>query len=116
MVKLLLQKGANKDIRTYARRTPYDVAAENGHSRLFYVLRLGDSLCLAARKGEVRAILQLLENGAAINGRDQHRWTALHRACFKGWVETVRALLEKRVEVDAKDEDGYTTLHCAAES
>ncbi|EXC41423.1 hypothetical protein L484_000326 [Morus notabilis] len=116
MVKLLLQKGANKDIRNYARRTPYDVAAGKGDHRLFDVLRLGDSLCLAARKGEVRAILQLLENGAAVNGRDQYRWTALHRACFKGRVETVRALLEKGVKVDAKDEDGYTALHCAAES
>ncbi|EXB44763.1 hypothetical protein L484_000693 [Morus notabilis] len=58
MVKLLLQKGANKDIRNYARQTPYDVAAENGHSRLFDVLRLGDSLCLAARKGEVHRKLR----------------------------------------------------------
>ncbi|PON34778.1 Ankyrin repeat containing protein [Parasponia andersonii] len=116
MVKILLQKGANKDVRNRAGRTAYDVAAENGHARLFDALRLGDSLCTAARKGEVRTILRLLEHGAAINGRDQHGWTALHRACFKGQVEVVRALLEKGVDVDAKDEDGYTALHCAAES
>lgn len=116
MVKVLLQKGANKDVRNRAGRTAYDVAAENGHARLFDALRLGDSLCAAARKGEVRAILRLLEHGAAINGRDQHGWTALHRACFKGRVEAVRALLEKGIDVDAKDEDGYTALHCAVES
>lgn len=116
MVKLLLQKGANKDIRNHARRTAYDVAAENGHTKLFDALRLGDSLCEAARKGEVRTIRRLLENGAAINGRDQHGWTALHRACFKGRVDAVRMLIEKGIDVDAKDEDGYTALHCAAES
>ncbi|XP_062109838.1 protein VAPYRIN-like [Humulus lupulus] len=116
LVKLLLQKGANKYVRNRAGRTAYDVAAENGHAKLFDALRLGDNLCTAARKGEVRTMVRLIEHGAAINGRDQHGWTALHRACFKGRVEAVRALLEKGVDVDAKDEDGYTALHCAAES
>lgn len=116
MVKLLLQKGANKDVRNGTGKTAYDVAAENGHTRLFDGLKLGDDLCAAARKGEVRTIQKLLEAGAAINGRDQHGWTALHRAALKGRTEAVRVLLEKGVDVDAKDEDGYTALHCAAES
>ncbi|XP_061343297.1 protein VAPYRIN-like [Gastrolobium bilobum] len=116
MVKLLLQKGANKDVRNILAKTAYDVAAENGHTRIFDALRFGDSLCVAARKGEVRTLQRLLESGAAINGRDQHGWTALHRACFKGRIDAVRVLLEKGIDVDAKDEDGYTALHCAAES
>lgn len=116
MVKLLLQKGANKDVRNGSGKTAYDFAAENGYTRLFDALKLGDDLCVAARKGEVRTIQRLLENGAAMNGRDQHGWTALHRATFKGRTEAIRALLEKGVDVDAKDEDGYTALHCAAES
>ncbi|KAM2838759.1 hypothetical protein COP1_030432 [Malus domestica] len=53
---------------------------------------------------------------AAINGRDLHGWTALHKTCFKGKIEVIRTLLEKGVDMDAKDEDGYTVLHCAAES
>ncbi|XP_057739078.1 protein VAPYRIN-like [Arachis stenosperma] len=116
MVKLLLQKGANKDVRNLQGKTAYDVAAENGHARLFDALRLGDNLCVAARKGEVRTIQKLLESGASINGRDQHGWTALHRASFKGRMDAVRVLVEKGIDVDAKDEDGYTALHCAAES
>ncbi|XP_058086390.1 protein VAPYRIN-like [Magnolia sinica] len=116
MIKLLLQKGANKDIRSRVGKTAYDVAAECGHTRLFDALRLGDSLCAAARKGELRAVHRLLENGALINGRDQHGWTALHRAGFKGRVDIVRTLLDKGVDVDARDDDGYTALHCAAES
>ncbi|KAG4114229.1 hypothetical protein ERO13_D12G033400v2 [Gossypium hirsutum] len=116
IVKLLLQKGANKDIRNKTGKTAYDVAAEYGHVRLFDALKLGDSLCFAARKGEVRSIQRLIENGAAINGRDQHGWTALHRASFKGRIDTVKTLIDKGIDIDLKDEEGYTALHCAVES
>ncbi|XP_020208274.1 ankyrin-1 [Cajanus cajan] len=117
MVNLLLQKGgASKYVRNGHGKTAYEVAVENGHARLFDVLRLGDKLCVAARKGEVRSIQKLLDKGAGMNGRDQNGWTALHRASFKGRVEAVRALVERGVDVDAKDEEGYTALHCAAES
>ncbi|EYU38731.1 hypothetical protein MIMGU_mgv1a024414mg [Erythranthe guttata] len=116
MVKLLLHRGANKDIRNKAGKTAYDLAAENGHAKLFDALRLGDSLCVAARKGELRMIVRLLDNGALINGRDQNGWTGLHRAAFKGRADVARALIEKGIDVNAKDECGYTALHCAVES
>ena len=116
MVKLLLQKGANKDIRNQSGKTAYNLAAAYGHNRLFDVLSLGDNLCAAARKGEVRTIHRLIETGAAINGLDQHGWTALHRAAFKGRTEAVRTLTEKGVDIDAREEDGYTALHCAVEA
>ncbi|KAK5813759.1 hypothetical protein PVK06_029210 [Gossypium arboreum] len=116
IVKLLLQKGANKDIRNKTGKTAYDVAAEYGHVRLFDALKLGDSLCFAARKGEVRSIQRLIEKGAAINGRDQHGWTALHRASFKGRIDAVKTLIDKGIDIDLKDEEGYTALHCAVES
>ncbi|KAA8516889.1 hypothetical protein F0562_017293 [Nyssa sinensis] len=74
------------------------------------------SLCVAARKGEVRTIHRLIENGAALNGCDQHGWTALHRASFKGRIDAVRTLIKRGIDVDARDEDGYTALHCAVES
>nr|KYP72711.1 Putative ankyrin repeat protein RF-0381 [Cajanus cajan] len=116
MVKLLLKKGANKDVRNYLGKTAYDVAVENGATRVLDALRLGDGLCVAARKGEVRSMERVIESGAAVNGRDQHGWTALHRACFKGRVEAVRALLEKGIELEARDEEGYSALHCAVEA
>ncbi|KAI3738441.1 hypothetical protein L2E82_28473 [Cichorium intybus] len=116
MVKLLLQKRSNKEIRNKSGKTAYDVAAEHGHTRLFDVLRLGDRLSVAARKGEMRVINRLLEGGAAINGVDQHGWTVLHRASFKGHTDVVRVLIEKGVNIDARDEDGYTAMHCAVES
>ncbi|XP_019186305.1 PREDICTED: ankyrin repeat and protein kinase domain-containing protein 1-like isoform X3 [Ipomoea nil] len=116
MVRLLLHKGAEKNIRNKYGKTAYDVAAENGHGRLFDALRLGDDLCAAARNGETRMIQKLLEHGANLHGRDQHGWTALHRAAFKGRVDAVRALIEQGISLDARDEDGYTALHCAVEA
>nr|XP_043635159.1 protein VAPYRIN-like [Erigeron canadensis] len=116
MVKLLLQKGAYKEIRNHSKKTAYEVAAEQGHAKLFDALGLGDKLCIAARKGEMRTISRILESGAFVNGQDQHGWTILHRASFKGRVEVVRFLIEKGIEINARDEDGYTALHCAVES
>ncbi|KAF9601038.1 hypothetical protein IFM89_015023 [Coptis chinensis] len=116
MVKLLLRKGANKEICNHLGKAAYDVAAESGHTILFDVLRLGDKLCKATHKGEERAINWLLDNGASINGVDQHGWTALHRAAFKGQLNAVRAILEKGVNIEARDKDGYTAFYCATES
>ncbi|PWA60885.1 Ankyrin repeat-containing protein [Artemisia annua] len=116
MVKLLLQKGAYKEIQNHSGKTAYDMAAEQGHTKLFDALGLGDRLCIAARKGEIRTINRILESGALVNGQDQHGWTILHRASFKGRVEVARFLIEKGVDLNARDEDGYTALHCAVES
>ncbi|XP_009791485.1 protein VAPYRIN-like [Nicotiana sylvestris] len=116
IVRLLLHKGAEKNIRNKYGKTAYDVTAEHGYNRLFDALRLGDSLCVAARKGDVRTIQRLIENGASINGRDQHGWTALHRASFKGKIDVVRSLIDMGIEMDGKDGEGYTALHCAVES
>ncbi|XP_060191161.1 protein VAPYRIN-like [Lycium barbarum] len=116
MVRLLLHKGAEKNIRNKYGKTAYDVAAEHGYTTLFDALRLGDSLCVAARKGDVRNIQRLIENRVSINGRDQHGWSALHRASFKGKIDAVRALMDMGIDKDARDEDGYTALHCAVEA
>ncbi|XP_051113792.1 protein VAPYRIN-like [Andrographis paniculata] len=116
MVRMLLSKGGDKYVINKAGRTAYDVAAENGHARLFDALKLGDRLCAAARRGDVRVLGRVLDGGASINGRDQNGWTALHRAAFKGRVAAARALIDRGIEVDARDREGYTALHCAVEA
>ncbi|CAN1123653.1 Protein VAPYRIN [Linum perenne] len=88
IVQLLLEFGPNLEFRGPSGSTPLEVAAGMG----------------------------LTENGAAVNGRDQHGWTALHRASFKGKIEAIRALLDKGIDIESKDEDGYTALHCAVEA
>ncbi|KAM0943577.1 putative major sperm protein (MSP) [Dioscorea sansibarensis] len=118
MVRLLLGKGGagTKETRNRMGRTAFDVAGECGHGKLFDLLKLGDGLCVAARKGEARGVMRLLERGAAVNGRDGNGWTALMRAGFKGRVEIMKSLMDMGAEIDARDDDGYTALHCAAEA
>ncbi|KAG6536731.1 protein VAPYRIN-like [Zingiber officinale] len=118
MVKLLLSRSAAgaKEVRNAAGRTAYDLAAEGGHASMLDALKLGDDLAAAARKGDPWAAARMVEQGAAVDGQDQHGWTALMRAAFKGKLETMRVLIEKGAEVEARDEEGYTALHCAAEA
>ncbi|XP_076937554.1 protein VAPYRIN-like [Bidens hawaiensis] len=116
MVNLLIQKGANKNIQNRDKKTAYDVAAEHGHTRLYDVLGLADTLCVATRKGDIKTIKRVIQNGVTLNGPDQNGWTVLHRASFKGWADITRVLIKNGVDIDARDEDGYTALHCAVES
>ncbi|MQL74593.1 hypothetical protein Taro_006984 [Colocasia esculenta] len=116
--RLLLRRGglACKGARNARGLTACDVAAERGQGRrLLDALGLGDRLHAAARKGDAAAVRRLVEAGAAVDGRDQHGWTALMRAGFKGRVGVMRALLEAGAAVDAREGEGYTALHCAVE-
>ncbi|CAI0384697.1 unnamed protein product [Linum tenue] len=88
IVQLLLEFGPDVEFRSRSGSTPLEVAAGS----------------------------RVIESGALVNGRDQHGWTALHRAAFKGKIEAARTLLERGIDIDSKDEDGYTALHCAVEA
>ncbi|MBA0668648.1 hypothetical protein Goklo_001538 [Gossypium klotzschianum] len=115
MVKLLLQKGVNKDIRDKTGKTAYDVATEHGHMKLFDALKLGDNLCLAARKGEVRAIqrLILIDKGIDIDSRDEDGYTALHCAVESGHAEVVELLVKKGADVESRTNKGVKPLQIA---
>ncbi|KAI0527023.1 hypothetical protein KFK09_002619 [Dendrobium nobile] len=116
--RILIEKGCAglKEARNSAGKTAYDLAAEEGHARLLGLLRLGEGLAAAARKGEGGNAVRAIEMGAAVDGRDGWGWTALMRAGFKGRVEVMKVLIDKGAAVDAKDEEGYTALHCAVEA
>jgi len=97
IVRLLLEKGADKEAKDRVGGTPLHRAAEGGHEA---IVRL------------------LLEKGADKEAKDQDGGTPLHWAARGGHEAIVRLLLEKGADKEAKDrvggQGGGTPLHWAA--
>ncbi|CAH0392583.1 unnamed protein product [Bemisia tabaci] len=71
-------------------------------------------LHLAAIKGDVTAVNQLLSDGADPNCADFAGWTPLHEACNRGWFEISQALLKAGANANARGLNDDTPLHDAA--
>ena len=64
---------------------------------------LNEELLTAARKGDVAAVTQLLEKGAAIETKTAYGQTPLYLAAMSGHDDLVRFLLEKGASPDVTD-------------
>jgi ankyrin repeat protein len=80
-----------------------------------------DSLLEAARKGDLKKVLTLLEKGADVNCRGDHQYTPLLVAARYGRIDIAQALCERGADVNAaadvdfrEEEWGYTPLIWAA--
>lgn len=92
MVKLLVDAGANLEVRDRYGSTP---------------------LNLAAKKGATDIAKILLEAGAIVDSRDDKKRTPLHWAAFQGQEETVALLISKGADVEALAGDGKTPMKAA---
>ncbi len=68
-------------------------------------------LMMAALKGHLRIVQQLVEKGADIN---KPGWAPLHYAASSGHLETMVFLLENSAYIDAESPNGTTPLMMAA--
>lgn len=68
---------------------------------------------LAAEKGSVDIIRELIEAKADVDPRDAFRSAPTHWAARGGHSEALRLLLEHKADVHATNNDGYTPLHDA---
>jgi len=78
----------------------------------------GPPLVVAAGKGHLECMRELLDQGADMEARDGNG-TALYAAARGGRLECLRVLLDRGADVQAKDEEGGglqhgTALHAAA--
>ena len=105
------------------------VAASNGHTNAVRLLiengvgvnevtrssnNPGDtSLMLAAEKGHLPTIQNLLEKGGELNKGNEMGWLPLHFAAKGDHTEVVKFLLEKDGDVLAATASGKTVLHLA---
>lgn len=73
-------------------------------------------LYLAAKKGDIKSIIDLLEHGAKINDKDYKGRAALHIAVSNSQLEIVQVLLKYGADTEIKNNYGETALHLAAEN
>ncbi len=71
-------------------------------------------LCVAARHGCIKAVKNLLENGAKTDIKIKYGAAPLHESAAYGHTQIVEVLLRKGAKVDLQSEDGLTALHYAA--
>jgi len=67
----------------------------------------------AGRRGDVKAVKLLLEQGADVNARDKVERTPLHWAACMGHTALAELLLSQGADVNAEDQVGLTPLQLA---
>ncbi len=72
------------------------------------------ALMMAALKGQVDWVQQLLDRGAGVEAVDPKAWAALHYAASGPEPGTVRLLLARGAQIDARSPNGSTPLMMAA--
>jgi len=126
VAEMLLERGAEKELRTSGGRTPLLLAAENGDwVTLGVLLRRGanpkattpsgeTALHLAARRGDADAVQRLLLAGCDPNLRSKDGRTALMAGAAQGNKDAVRVLLAAGGDPNARTASGQTALTLAS--
>ena len=124
-VRLLLDRGANVDLRDRSGRTALHWAAhsgyldivtdlvERGRATIDATVFGWTAMLLAARTWQPHVVTYLVEHGANVGVRDFHGRNALHWSCIHGDKALAKELLRRGVEIDARDHSGQTALHWA---
>ncbi|XP_076173301.1 ankyrin repeat-rich membrane spanning isoform X4 [Ptiloglossa arizonensis] len=82
------------------KRVQVDDRDENGST----------ALILAATKGKIHFVRELINHGADINAEDGDNWTALLCAAKEGHTDVCLELLEHGAELEHRDMGGWTAL------
>jgi ankyrin repeat protein len=127
--RLLLEHGAEVDVRDNEGETALHCAATNGHHKVVALLLEHGAevdaegypgltpLDLAATNGHYKAGALLLKRGARVNARTEGSLTPLDLAAINGHCRVASLLLKRGADVNAGDKDGLLTpLHLAAKN
>jgi ankyrin repeat protein len=119
--RILLEHGADANIRTKDNRTPLHTALNEGAARVLLEYGAdanakgkdnGTPLHSAWNKGVARV---LLEYGADTNALDKNDRTPLHWASVYGRADVTRVLLKSGASANSRDSENRTPLHLASE-
>lgn len=116
---VLLKHACNVNIRDAQGNTAMWNAVAAGHHKIFNILHHfarasnphagGDVLCLAARRGDLGALRELLKLGLDVDSEDHDGATALRVAMAEGHADAARFLIMNGASVDKAsllDDDG----------
>ncbi|KAF5402933.1 Ankyrin repeat domain-containing protein 6 [Paragonimus heterotremus] len=121
-LQMLLNAGAQLDVRDTFGNTPLHYAAEDGDVGLLsLLLNNGASvdsqditsktpLMKAARSGKLWAVRRLIAFGANVNVKDRNDETALHFACRQGSTEITGMLIKAGARLNAQNQSGLTPM------
>ncbi|XP_003975396.2 ankyrin repeat domain-containing protein 12 isoform X1 [Takifugu rubripes] len=73
-------------------------------------------LHMAAIRGDVKQVKELISLGADVNVKDFAGWTPLHEACNLGYYDVAKVLIAAGAEVNTQGLDDDTPLHDASSS
>ncbi len=127
VVKALLVKGVNVNMKNEKGVTALMFATQNGHTEIVKELIANDAdvnmksghgwtaLMFAAQNGHTETVRVLLDNKANVNvkSKDKHGWTALMSASGNGHTEIVKILLDNNADINMKDKMGRSALTIA---
>ncbi|NP_001123694.2 ankyrin repeat domain-containing protein 12 [Xenopus tropicalis] len=73
-------------------------------------------LHMAAIRGDISQVKELIRMGANVNVKDFAGWTPLHEACNMGFYDVAKVLIAAGADVNTQGLDDDTPLHDAASS
>ncbi|KFV47428.1 Ankyrin repeat domain-containing protein 12, partial [Tyto alba] len=73
-------------------------------------------LHMAAIRGDVKQVKELISLGANVNVKDFAGWTPLHEACNVGYYDVAKVLIAAGADVNTQGLDDDTPLHDSASS
>ncbi len=127
IVKHLIEKGANLNIKSDMDLSPLDFALHrkslNERDREWYkpIIKLlsdngansftNDSIFAAVQVGDIFPVLNLINSGTNIDARNKLGYSALHLAVKSDKKQILEILIENGANVDIEDDFGITTLH-----
>ena len=122
MVRFLVNKGADTEIKDSFDRTAIDIARENGYPGLARYLRdkpseeqlaVTEQLLKAVEKNDLQAARTALDQGADINAGYFPVDPPLIRALSRKFYDLFESFLDQGADILARGKSGKTVLMCA---
>ena len=129
VVKLLLDNGANENMKDHKGQFALHYASDKGHTDCITMLlksqktNINESatplmytpLHMSVQNNEEEACRCLIELGADVNCIDSSQRTPLMLSCLNGHPDIARLLLDKNAHMDSRDSHRRTALHFACQ-